>query len=88
MKTKELIKFTYVKADKSTSERTVFVVSTPSKMLFGIDLSEYVEDECVEDLAEALKEIYTRKFKEINAEIDSLDLGGNYRQFKEEGIMI
>ncbi len=87
MKSKELVEFTYTKADGSTSERTLFVISPPNKMLFGIDLSEYADDvNTLSNLHQQLTEIYKRKQKEIDAEVDALDLAFKYRQFKEEGI--
>lgn len=88
MKRTEVLDFTYKKDTGDLSNRKVFVISAPSDMLFGIDLTE-LEDDAVdlEKTSAMLAEIYNRHDKEIQAEIAALDLSSNYRRFKKEGII-
>ena len=75
--------FNYTKDNGSTSDRKVFVLEKPSDYLFGIDLSEFDEEEAniyiemlnkvVDDYKDSIKDIVT-EYK----------LG--YRKFKKGGI--
>lgn len=83
MSRKELVKFTYVKKDGSApTNRTVFPITMPSDKVFGIDLSEFNEEE--QELYRAALEV---AHKEFLKEIEEMGLSSCYRYFKEDGII-
>ena len=82
MKKGQLANFVYVKSNGDLSNRCVFVISPPSNKLFGLDLSEYSEEERV-----TIQEELNHMYKEMEARIDAMDLSSNYRQFLTEGII-
>ena len=73
--------FVYTKANGDTSERVVFTLNPVSEMLFGIDLTEFSEDDRILYI-DALEELDTL----ISGAIIDLGLNSQYRNFKESGI--
>ena len=73
--------FTYTKANGDVSERVVFTLNPVSDMLFGLDLTEFSEDEREEyiDQLVALDNL-------IKGAIIDMGLNSQYRNFKESGI--
>lgn len=80
-----LINFSYVKLNGSTSYRTVYVLGKPSNKYSAIDLSELSIDDQLEFANEAdkLYKEYQEKFKTLQA---SFDVKHNFRQFLESGV--
>ena len=77
-----LKKFRYRKPNGEESNRTVFVLSKPSDMYFGIDLSEFDEDE------KSFYESELRKlYNGVEAAIEDMGLNNNYRNFKQSRII-
>ncbi len=76
-----MIKFQYTKPNDEVSNRCLFVLNKPSDSYFGIDLSEFNEEE---------KAQYNLMLEGLMAsvakEIENLGLHHNYRRFKEERI--
>ena len=73
--------FVYTKANGDTSERVVFTLNPVSDMLFGLDLTEFSEDER-EDYVSSL-ELLDDVIKGL---IIDMGLNSQYRNFKESGI--
>lgn len=78
---KEVKHFIYTKANGDVSERAVWPINTPSNMLFGLDLSEFDQED---------REQYVQSLIELEHDymdaIYELGLGSQFRNFKEEGI--
>ena len=85
LKKMQVNKFVYTKKTGSVSNREVFIVSTPSDLYFGIDLSEFSETE-KEIYAAELEEIYVASKLRVETEIEMLGLSSCYRNFKKEGV--
>lgn len=85
MKKLTVNKFTYTKPTGDVSDREVFIISVPNDMYFGIDISEYSEEE-KEAYAEALNDIYEEYNVLLKEEIKQLGLSSNYRNFKADRI--
>ena len=71
--------FTYTKPNGEVSERKLYVINFPSDSYFGIDLSEFSEEE-QDYYNKALTELH----KGVEDEIEKLGLAHNYRRFKED----
>ena len=73
--------FTYTKADKTTTERVVHVISPISDSMLALDLTEYTKEHrdliCVE--LDALHREYLDGITELG-------LSKHWRRFKQEGI--
>lgn len=74
--------FLYKKADGEVSKRLIFVLNSPSDSYFGIDLSEFDQQDqnnyrlMLESMMDSVKE-----------EIEKMGLEHNYRRFKEDRII-
>lgn len=82
MKANELARFQYRKSPEDISSRTVFLLSVPGDKYFGVDLSEFDEDE----------QLYYQRELEILAEvvkqgIEDLGLQNNYRMFSQNKVV-
>ena len=73
-------RFKYTKDNGEVTERIVAAFTTPSKYLFGIDVTN---DEVA---LEALETLMQRQKEEMQALVEALELETQYRRFKEEGI--
>jgi hypothetical protein len=76
-----MIQFEYEKPDGSKSTRELFVLNKPSDSYFGIDLSEFDEEE-----KSKYNEMLAQLMQSVNEEIENIGLQHNYRRFKEERI--
>lgn len=79
--TKNLLEFDYVDAKGKHSHRVVWPISIPSDKYFGVDLSEFADDEreFLKDQLDAIYNVYLEEIKQLG-------LGSNYRYFKEENV--
>lgn len=79
------ITFDYRKADGSTSERTLLVLTSPGDKYSGIDVSELDPEKGAEFVAEyeKLHEDFLEKALELQKKYD---LKFKYRQFFESGM--
>lgn len=76
----KVISFTYTKADKSQSLRTIVALAEPSKNFFGIDISELdIEDQAI--FINELEVILENKKKEVEELMEKYDIRTNYRTF-------
>lgn len=74
-------RFTYTKANGDTSERVVYPIQMPSDSLFGLDLTEFTEEE-QDHYAAQLELLYA----DVRDAIIDMGLNHQYRRFKEAGI--
>lgn len=85
MKKDQFTNFTYTKDSGEQSNRTVVVLSNPSKNVMTLDLSELTPEEL-----ESFKEDYAALRERQNFEFQELLIGyglsNSFRQFKPEGI--
>lgn len=81
MSARQLVSFTYTKADGSSSERVVVPISSPSDMMFALDLTEFEAWER-EEYLKAINEA----FSALEASITEIGLRTAYRNFKKAGI--
>jgi hypothetical protein len=82
MKANEVARFQYKKSPEDISSRVVFLLSVPGDKYFGVDLSEFDEDE----------QLYYMRELEILAEImkqgiEDLGLQSNYRLFSQNKVV-
>lgn len=78
---KKVLEFDYVDAKGKESHRVVYTINAPTDKYFGVDLTEFDEEERIYYI-QALEDIYTVQLEEIK----QLGLNNNYRFFKEEGV--
>ena len=76
------MKFTYQKEDGSRSDRNLYVLEKPSDCFFGIDLSEFSEQE-----QEQYQKMLGQLTDSVKTEIENMGLGTCYRQFKKDRIL-
>lgn len=73
--------FSYTRADGKKSKRSVFVIHPANKNMFGIDLSEFPEEERLY-YEQQLNNLYDS----VDAEIKNMGLSTCFRSFKPEKI--
>jgi len=71
--------FNYTKPNGETSTRNLFVLNSPSDSYFGIDLSEFNEEE-----RSQYNKMLEQLMDSVKTEIVNIGLEHNYRRFKEE----
>lgn len=81
----KLSTFKYTKADGSSSERVVVVMSEPSKFVSGIDVSE-LDDEMQVEFYNQVKELHEKYIQDLNGLEALFDVNYRYRQFKPENM--
>lgn len=85
MKKHEFNTFTYTKPNGDMSEREVFIISSPTDLYFGIDISEYSEADR-EVYRTQIMFIHNEYMNAMKAELEELGVSSNYRNFKQERI--
>lgn len=81
----QIASFDYTKASGDVSKRDVLVVSEPTNVVFGIDLSELNPDDMAEFL-EDYRKVFDAKQRELAEVMAKYDLANRFRRFIPEGM--
>ena len=81
----QIASFDYTKTSGDVSKRDVLVVSEPTNVVFGIDLSELNPDDMAEFL-EDYRKVFDAKQRELAEVMAKYDLTNRFRRFTPEGM--
>lgn len=77
--------FTYIKKDKSVSERVLLTMGNPSNKYSGIDLTE-LDPVIANEFTDKAIKLHTNYLKSLQDLQVEYDLKHSYRQFLEDGV--
>lgn len=81
----QIASFDYTKTSGDVSKRDVLVVSEPTNVVFGIDISELNPDDMAEFL-EDYRKVFDAKQRELAEVMAKYDLANRFRRFTPEGM--